>query len=966
MGCWRPSIRFCLVLALFCAQISDGFGADAPDRNWRSIQQGRVRVLFDAVDEELARRILPSVQRATRRIETVFGWRFNQELTIVLTDHVDTANGSAQVYPYPIITLFAYPPRLESALAGPGRWLDRLVQHELVHISHLIRSGGVYEFLNRALGPQFFPNQFVPEWFVEGLATLLESSEPNTGRLFHPRYQGRRRITWLEGPDFPIDRLTSSPLYPPGGSTPYMLGSAFLDHLARETGGARTLAKFIDEYGSRLMPFRFNSVLKKIASKDFVSFYGAFRRGEIKAAKQHRDAREIHEGTVWSKPAVFLGSLEFVPRRNALVYLENTGHEQGEIKMRSLDSSRLLWRQRCDGGCTGVSITADGRQALVALQNPTDVVRVVGDLVAYDMFTGEPGVWWTDGARLDRPDAHRYPDKPVLAIQSRSGKTSIVTVDGPGAAVLSLVKGDLDHRLDMPRWANKSSEIVFVAADSEGSGLILLDTATGRRTTLLRSRWPMVFPRFSEDDSSIFVTTVVDDVYETVQLNIRDSSPSMRLWTRSLGGVGQAIPVSSRGIWLTAMRGQGWSLNHVAGPVATGVPYELPSPPPVQQPSTDLRVSYGAQPMEDPPLLWLARPRAILPDFSAVVGTDPAVGFSVFGLDPLGHHFWTLAVDRQLLGSEAVTNYFAAYTYGGGVADIGFMFADGRIQQSWFDGWESQQATTHFRFLRASLARRLPGVLHSNAVVAYLDLVDAAGYTDPLRSDPGSTTPVWIRQLAYPVIGLEFSHRGRRIPRYGTVPQYGLSSVVGIRYEPAVAVGEFDRWRLSWSFRYPQVFSHRYHLVLTHHLNGRLSFASADQAEFFAVGGIDTSTPFLSLIQGDVLGYEALRGFPVGSLGGPHLQKWLLDLSLGNWNIFRGIKTLPLSIRRVVPVLFSDLAWTGPYRLSREDFHMGVGAELRLELDVGYGLRPLLRLGTAYGLGDLGELQGYIVLGIHP
>ncbi|MBR57988.1 MAG: hypothetical protein CMH54_08000 [Myxococcales bacterium] len=951
---------------MFFTNVSAGIGADAPDRNWRSIQQGQVRVLFDAVDEELARRVLPSVQRATRTIESTFGWRFHQELTIVLTDHVDVANGSARIYPYPIITLYAHPPALDSALAGPGLWLDRLIQHELVHVAHLIRSGGIYTFLNGVLGPQFFPNQLVPEWFVEGLATMVESTEPDGGRLHHPRYQGRRRITWLEGPDFTIDRITSSPVYPPGGSTSYMFGSAFLDYLAKQTGGTRTLAAFIDEYGSRLIPYRFNSALKKAAKKDFVSSYRMFRRAEIRSAKKHRAGRELHEGTIWSGPTAFLGSLEYVPASRSIAYLESSGHEQGEVKMRSLDTGRLLWRQRCEGGCSGVSVTADGRTALVSLRNPTDVVRVVGDLVGYDTSSGQAGQWWTDGARLSRPDAHRYPDKPVLAIQTRSGTTSIVTVDGPGAPVKVLVQGDLDHRLDMPRWANRSAMMAYVSADVDGSALILLDSQTGRRTTVLRSRWPIIFPRFSDDDSSIFVTAVVDGVYETIELRNEGTRPALRLWTRSIGGIGQGIPVASRGVWVMAMRGQGWSLNQVASPVAAWQDYDLPEPSTVELPEAAQNDTSGAVQVGDPPLLWLARPRAILPDFWAAVGVNPVIGVSTFGMDPLGHHFWTVAVDRTLVDSDGATNVTAGYTYGGGQADIGFIIADGEIQQSWFDGWESQQTSTHFRFLRASLVRRLPGILHTNALVAHLDLVDAAGQTQPLRPDPGSTTPVWIRQSAYPVVGLEFSHSGRRTTRYGTVPEYGVSSVVGIRYEPAVSVGEFDRWRLSWSFRYPQVFSHRYHIVLTHHLNGRLSFASADQTEFFAVGGIDMTTPFRSLIMGEVLGYEALRGFPLNSLGGPHLQKWLLDLSMGNIDVFRGIKTLPLTLRRLVPVLFADLAWTGPYRLSRQDFHMGVGAELRLELDAGYGLRPILRMGTAYGLGNQGELQGYIVLGVHP
>jgi hypothetical protein len=85
-----------------------------------------------------------------------------------------------------------------------------------------------------------------------------------------------------------------------------------------------------------------------------------------------------------------------------------------------------------------------------------------------------------------------------------------------------------------------------------------------------------------------------------------------------------------------------------------------------------------------------------------------------------------------------------------------------------------------------------------------------------------------------------------------------------------------------------------------------------------------------------------------------------------SWDILRGIRTYPIAMRRIVPALFADLGWIGPYRLSSQDLHASVGLEFRMEVELGRGIRSIIRTGVAEGFGDEGATQLYLVWGTSP
>src|SRR5690606_20003278 len=140
-------------------------------------------------------------------------------IDIVLTDAVDLANGSATPLPTNRIVLYADPPTEVAELAYTTDWLELLVLHELVHVFHLDRAGGVWGALRSLLGRNaaLFPHAYAPGWTLEGLATYYESRLTPGGRVRGSHFDMVLRAAALEGQLFTIERVSGGPRRWPSG-----------------------------------------------------------------------------------------------------------------------------------------------------------------------------------------------------------------------------------------------------------------------------------------------------------------------------------------------------------------------------------------------------------------------------------------------------------------------------------------------------------------------------------------------------------------------------------------------------------------------------------------------------------------------------------------------------------------------------------------------------------------------------
>lgn len=184
-------------------------------------------------------------------------------------DNQDLANGYA--IPFPVNTIVIYPAQPPPEDAHYDDWLRELITHEFTHIVQLDRTEGFPAFLRKLFGRAIINNAAQPIWFIEGLAVYSESRFTNGGRLNSPRFNMLLREEAKSGNFKSIDRASNFPLIWPGGITPYLYGSSFIEWLV-EKYGEESIVEY-NKHTSQGIPFVVNSAAKRAFGKDFVTLW---------------------------------------------------------------------------------------------------------------------------------------------------------------------------------------------------------------------------------------------------------------------------------------------------------------------------------------------------------------------------------------------------------------------------------------------------------------------------------------------------------------------------------------------------------------------------------------------------------------------------------------------------------------------------------------------------------------------
>ncbi|MBZ0118021.1 MAG: hypothetical protein K8H88_13545, partial [Sandaracinaceae bacterium] len=118
------------------------------------------------------------------------------------------------------------------------------------------------------------------------------------------------------------------------------------------------------------------------------------------------------------------------------------------------------------------------------------------------------------------------------------------------------------------------------------------------------------------------------------------------------------------------------------------------------------------------------------------------------------------------------------------------------------------------------------------------------------------------------------------------------------------------------------------------------------------------------LLQPQVLGGTALRGYPANDRVGTQYHLLQVEYRFPIVRLNRGVYTIPVYLNRLYAVAFADAgdAFVGELDLSR--VRVGVGGELLLDFTLGYFLPFTVRVGYARGLMQGGIDQFYGHLGV--
>ncbi len=198
-----------------------------------------------------------------------------------LDPYMRLTNGNARTFPTNIINLYNFPANNREHLVVMENWMQGLVLHEFVHITHLDQTRDYLEVGRKIFGTiAKVPTGIVPRWFTEGIAVWGESHLINGGRLNNPLFNKELFIQYRDH-NFckTIDCLDDPGVYPQGQLS-YWAGAHFIEYL--ENKKPKTI-KCLVESNSYALPFLLNNAFKYCAGDTAQDLYEKFREEYMNA-----------------------------------------------------------------------------------------------------------------------------------------------------------------------------------------------------------------------------------------------------------------------------------------------------------------------------------------------------------------------------------------------------------------------------------------------------------------------------------------------------------------------------------------------------------------------------------------------------------------------------------------------------------------------------------------------------------
>ena len=1002
----RTSPLIALLLALVPGLVAAQYD---PALRWSTLDTPHFRIHHYVGEEALAQRTAGALERARELLAPAFPSLPTGKTEVVLADHSDEANGMATVFPYDAIHLVATPPDSLSDLNDHADWLFSLTAHEYVHVLQMNVRGGVPAALDAIFGKILVPNAMVPPWLTEGMAVLHESGAGH-GRNASALFDMYARAIVLEGGLFPLSEVSNPPLDWPLGNMWYLLGGRFLSFL-HERSGSEGLRAFLAEQGRFVWPFAIGVVAEDtLGGQDFRALWGEF-------GKALRDRYEAQMAEIRRSP---ITEPEWITRRGARVLHPRWSPDGAFVAYwdRGLDGPQGIRRATPAGQDLGLAaeIPANGtfgllspREAIVAVEDYYRYYWLWSDLWRVDLGTGRR-TRLTEGERATDPDvlpggafvayvARVAPGEMALKRLWLADGTTEVLVHLPGAQIyLPRISPDglriafelqQGPRRDIAVW--EAGQVVRVTDDDAidtspewlpGGRLAFSSDRTGVHDLYLFEPGPNGWRAAPEPRAAPLPLPVPDRLLSLVpplphadvetappatgaELSVALVVPGVvrRMTNSPMGAMQPAVSPDGRQLAYVSYSRNGYDLARLDLP-----PSPLPeAPAAAARPGAlpyDRTPGYPSAPYDPLPMLL---PRYWLPVF----GWD-AAGFTLGALssasDVVGLHSWGAEL-RWSFGTASPV-YDVAYV--GGWLRTPLVLGSGR----WITSAPDLPGVTEevWTPLRASLLVPIRELYRHLSVsfgwsgTFYRALNPPPG---PLPLQDGFRSMA-TGSLAYDDTRLYVNSISRISGFQASVAAGVTSPVLGSDYD--YAWGE-----VAWNgyLRVPGTKQ----WVLALHLAAGVSQGTFGGQYPFSLGGVpqpDVAGLLLSALGFATAGSQPdqLRGYPSGAFQGSHLLAGTFELRFPIAAPQWGYSTWPFFVRRISGSLFLDAgnAWVPLDGLPWwQRVRFGTGAEVDVELVLGFYLPVVLRVGVGQGLGRLlapgnapdafAETQVYVTLG---
>jgi hypothetical protein len=960
-----------------------------PSPRWFTLETPHFELHFYPEEREFALRSAHTAERAYRLITRYLNWRPSGRVSIALFDHTDGANGGATSVPYNRMYLYGAPPDGMDELSDYDDFVNLLVVHEFTHVAHLdIILSWCPRLVNTIFGKIYAPNLSQPNWFIEGLAVLMESRLTTAGRLRSSFQNMHLRVPFMDGRLMGLDSISvvGGPLWYPRGSVPYLYGASILRYMEDRYGPGK-LREISHRYGDECIAGGINRVATEALGQPYTDRVGAGVWEDWKRSMSHRYALEFEEAGRRGLTVSRRLTTDAPSPRGTLP--RPLFFRDGSLVYNRLNNDQVPAYVRLDIATTKTTALADAFGGGPAAPTPDGrglVFQRTNFIPLPWRIDGSPFADWTDLYHLDlendtvRPLTRGYrahepdvsPDGSQVACAANLGaarQLAVVSIEGGVPRALAT---NVPGFVYTPAFSPDGKLIAYSRTKPGGfRDIHVYDLAAGTDRALMVDRAMDVDPRFSPDGRFVLFSSDRTGIYDVYAHELA-TARLYQVTNVTSGAFQPVVSPDGKQLVYTGFTSDGFDLYVTAfdpGAWPLAQPYANARPDtPADDDSAADSPDAPAAGAADVPVIQRTidyRPwKYMYPRSWNFAYYSDALGWGKAGFvhtrisDPVNTH----AVDVELLlpvsgDPSARIDYSFLRLW------PQFSFNLRRLAMRTTGLIIDERDTVYTRHeVGGSALMRLP-VLKTPASEANLQLAyDYIAY-GPANALP-LTSPIdgVVRRPetgpdAFVSIGASFSnaHAWTR----SISAQEGRSLSIGLRFSDPALGGRFTRTQVEWSWT--EYFTPPWARLHALALLWSAGMGIGDKRDAFFLGGFPAQdilrTVFLSFPY--CCGF--LRGYPPFSLRGENKQLFSAEYRLPLARIERGYRTFPLYFRQLWGALFVDSgnAFNGPFRPS--DLKTDVGAEATLQVNIAYYLETQLKAGYAHGFSAPGGDQWYFL-----
>jgi hypothetical protein len=933
-----------VVSALLTARLS-ATGLTDPRLQFHQFRTGHFVIYFHPGEERIAARLSLIVEDVRTRIAREFRLTPPPLTHVVVADQSELANGWATPLPRDTVFLDAAVPSGAEPIGWTSDWLATVFAHEYTHIVHLDLSRSWARVVRAVFGrtPLAFPNLWLPQWQVEGLATYEESH-------LYPQYGGRANAgdfrTFAVAPalanrPLPLDRVNGGLVEWPDGNAAYSAGMAFHEYLAtRMPAGATSFGPLAEATAARV-PFTASRVFTRLFGASLGSMWDAYESGLIAGHVSRPDVpaavprRVTRQGNVVSGPRFAPRTCDTCPLE--IVYSSRTPDEFPSLRaVREDGTDDRLLTTRYLGDVVGIN----GRFILFDQQELRRNVGLYSDLFVFDRRSRVTRAVSHEG-RVQDPDLG--PDGvSLVAVRENNGQREVIDgrleTSGRRVSVVGVhvVTGAADTQFSAPRW---SPDGRLVAAERRRLGrlpdVVIIDPRRGaivHEITAADAR--IVTPAWRPDGRAVVASADFGGRnWDLFEFPLEPDS-AVRQLTFGAGALWPEVAPDGRTLAFAGYTVDGYDVFTQAY-----VPVAVP----------EITLSAGASsPVEAGASLPSSSVYSPLPTlapttWSPVVyadGVQTRVGAAVVGADLLARHVYSAEVSWLAVAPADLA----------GGRPPGPDWAAGYAYQRWRPSYFlSASRQTLFAGATDGAGKRIDVALTEHQLEAgFLVPFLHVRHTEELFASVVQTQDQYANaRAALPsVASARFAAEAStaKLFGYSISPEDGLTAGVTTEIARRSLGSPADATTSTADLRGYLPGLGRHHVIA---LRASAGIASGDGPvrQWFTLGGARASSSVMDFGSG-ALGL--LRGYPVDAFWGDRLAVGNAEYRLPVAIIERGHGTLPIFLRTVHAAVFGDAGRTWDSGRETGGWKTALGAELSADVVAGYTLPLSATVGAAW------------------